>query len=88
MLFLQADLHEGRIHRGVGRVDCGEIRVNADIRNDHVHIGRFHDAANNGFNLGNVIVAHFQPCAAWHTNVDDELARIGAREVGASEKGK
>ena len=41
-----------------------------------------------GLDLGDVIVAHFQPSAAGHAHVDDELAGIGARKVGAAEERK
>ena len=39
VVFLQAGLHEGRVHAGVGGVDGGEIRVDADVGDDHVHVG-------------------------------------------------
>ena len=34
--------------------------------------------------LRDVLVAHFQPRAAGHAHVDDELSRIGAGKIGAA----
>ena len=86
--FLQAGLHEGRVHGGVGGVDGREIGIDADVGDDHAQVLRLHHAANDVFDFGDVVVAHFEPRAAGHAHVDHELAGIGARKVGAAEKGK
>ena len=88
VVFFQAGLDKRRVHGGVGGVDRGEIGIDADIGDDHVEILRRHDAADHVFDLGDVVVADFKPRAAWHAHIDDELAGIGARKVGAAEKGK
>ena len=87
VVLLQAGLHKGRIHRSVGGVDGGEVGVNADIGDDHVQIGGLDHAANDGLHLRDVVVAGFQPRAAGHAHVDDELPWVGAREVGTAQKG-
>ncbi len=47
-----------------------------------------HLAADDVLHLGDVVVADFEPRAAGHAHVDDELAGIGARKVGAAEERK
>ena len=78
--------NERRVHRCVGGVDRGQVGVNADVRDDHVHVRRFHDTADNGLNLCDVVITHFEAGAAGHPYIDDELARVSAREVGPAKE--
>ena len=85
MILVETDLDEGGVHGGVGGVDGGEIGCDADVGDDHAQIVGRDDFADLVFDAGDVRVAGLDARAAGHLDVDDELAGIGAREVGATE---
>ena len=86
VVLLQAGLHKGRVHRSIGGVDRRKIGIDADVGDDHAQVLGRHHAADDVFDLRDVVVAHFKPRAAGHAHVDDELAGIGARKVRAAEE--
>ena len=88
MSFFETCLDECRVHRGIRGEDGRQVRVNTDIRDDHVQVRGLDYASDNGFNLRNVVVAYLDARAAGHADVDHKLARVGSREVGAPKKWK
>ena len=88
VVLLEADLHERRVHGGVGGVDGGEVGRGADIGDDHAQIfGRNH-LPDQVLHLGDFVLRDRQPRAAWRLEVDHELAGIGARKEGESQQGE
>src|SRR5258708_33853953 len=78
VLFLQTDLDEGRVLTRIAGIDCGEIRRNADIGNDHIQIMRGDDLTNVVLHLFDVLVGQLKARASWGLDIDNELARVGA----------
>ena len=55
VVFLQADLHEGRVLRGVGGIDGGEIGRGADVGNDHAEIVRRNHLPHQALDFGDFV---------------------------------
>ena len=85
VVFVEPDLDEGGVHRRVAGVDGGEIGRDADVGDDHAEIVRRDDLADFVLDARDVGIAGLDARAAGHFDIDDELAGIGAREVGAAE---
>ena len=88
VIFFQADLDEGGIHRGVAGVDGGksgympmfETIMSRSPGGTTLRMIFFH--------LCDVLIADFKPRAARHLDIDYELSGIGAREISAAKERK
>ena len=84
---VQGHLHRGHVGAGVRGVQRREIRNHADVGDDHFEIFGIHDLANQVLDFGDVLVRHFDSRSRGRFQVDGELAGVGARKEGQSEKG-
>ncbi len=86
VVFLEADLHEGRVLRGVGGVDGGEIGRGADVGNDHAEVFRRNHLAHQVLHLGDFVFGDGEARAGGRFEIDHELAGVGARKERETEQ--
>ena len=84
----EGDLQEAGVDGGVGGEERGEAGIEADVGDDHAHVVLGDDAADHGFEAGGLLLGELELGAGGGFEVDDELAGIGAREVGEAEEGE
>ncbi len=81
MTGIESDLDKRRVRAGIGRVNRGETRRDADVRDDDFQIFRRHNFADNLFHLLHQLVGEFDARAGRSFKIDDKLAGIGARKI-------
>src|SRR5262245_53252870 len=78
--FVETYLYEGGVLRRVRRVNGGEVRCHADIRDNHSQIVGRNLLADDVLNSSNFVGGHLQPRAGRSFDVEYKLARFGPRE--------
>ena len=80
VVVLQAHLHEGRVHGGIGGVDGRKTGARADIGNDRRQVFGWHDAPDESLDLGDFAFRDPDPRPRGRLQIDHELSRVAAGE--------
>src|SRR6266481_578360 len=87
MALFEADLDKRGVGSGVRSVNGGEIRRDADVRNDDLQFIFRHYRTNDLFDTVYVVLGQLHARSRGRFQIDDELTGIGAREKRNAEKG-
>ncbi len=82
---IQRHLDRRGVGTGIGGVERGEVRHDANIGDNSFEIGRSYVLPDQIFNLGDVFIRHLDASARRYFEIDGELTGIGLREESQAE---
>src|SRR5271154_7016220 len=86
VIFLQTDLHEGRIHSRVAGINRRKIWSDSDIREDHSAVVLGHYFLDVLLDARQILVGQFNARACRRFHANHKLAGIGAGEKGHTDE--